>query len=78
MLKAELHGKVSRSGRTHEEHLEDTLTSAVFGALCYLPRDRFLAEILATSFPSFLTQETDWESAEIEFWPASRTARSPT
>lgn len=70
VLQAELHGKVSSQAlKTDDARLEDTLTSAVFGALQYLPRATVLSAVLADAFPHLTWTEAECMSCRFEFWP---------
>lgn len=78
MLQAELHGKVSaRSSGSDDTRLEDTLTSAVFGALQYLPRSVALKSVLELAFPSHTWSAHDCQSARFHFWPALHDGTEP-
>lgn len=70
MLQAELRGKVaSHALQTDDARLEDTLTSAVLGALQYLPRAVALRAVLATAFPHLAWADAECMEATFEFWP---------
>jgi hypothetical protein len=67
MLKAQLHGKLSRE----EERLEDLLTSNVFGTFSYFPPQELLIPFLsqAENLQGERLALEDFAEAEIEFWP---------
>ena len=69
VLQAELHGKVSSHGVVDDARLEDTLTSAVFGALQYLPRAMALRSVLVEGFPDQDWKASECEAATFSFWP---------
>jgi hypothetical protein len=69
VLQAELHGKVSsQTALADDARLEDTLTSAVFGALQYLPRSTALRAVLVQAFPGLSWTEAECRGARFEFW----------
>jgi len=69
VLAAELGGKFRSELLADPDRFEDTLTSAVFGALQYLPRDQVLLPLLRATFPSLAWAAEDVREADFEFWP---------
>lgn len=69
MLAAELGGKFRSELLADPDRFEDTLTSAVFGALQYLPRDQLLLPLLRATFPALAWAAEDVREADFEFWP---------
>lgn len=70
MLQAELHGKLStRSYNSDITRSEDTLTSAVLGAVQYLPREAVLRPFLTCAFPNVTWSEAECRDARFDFWP---------
>jgi len=77
-LLADIHHKISPSGRNLSDRMEDKLTGDFFGAIRYLPFEKGLKHVLSTAKFShsyiqndwfhFLRQIQDYE-AEVDFWP---------
>ncbi len=68
-MRAELHGKIDPESTLPTFRLEDTLTDAVFSAVCYLPRQEVLRRLLRLVLPDQHFKAAELDAAEIRFWP---------
>ena len=84
MTIAELHGKISGTGKNVHDRLEDLLTSDVFGSILYSEKWEILEEWLSLASNAFeeslkdVFQLHQIESVTIVFWPSGgRFGREP-